>query len=251
MCGAHRSYVIETIKSRLKNRLPTRVVSTQLVEAGVDLDFPVVYRALAGLDSIAQAAGRCNREGLLDDLGKVVVFLPPVDAPPGLLAKGAAACRSVLHDYTGDPLEHALFEQYFRQLYYNCELDKHSIEYLLTVDAKSLAVNFRTAAERFRLIDDSNQAGVVVLYRGQDGNDDTVDQLLTKIRKSGPERWLLRTLQRYIVNLYHHDIQRLLTHGDIEEVIPGLFIQVNSILYDPNLGLCLDGGGSNPLSLLV
>ena len=251
MCGAHRSCVIETIKARLKDRRPTRMVSTQLVEAGVDLDFPVVYRALAGLDSIAQAAGRCNREGLLDNPGEVVVFLPPVAAPPGLLAKGEAACRSVLHGYTSDPLERTLFEKYFHQFYYNCELDKHGIERLLTVDPKSLAVNFRTAAERFRLIDDSNQAGVVVLYRGQDGNDDTVDRLVAKIRKSGPERWLLRTLQRYIVNLYHHDIQRLLTQGDIEELIPGLFVQVSSILYDPSLGLRLDGGESNCMSLLV
>lgn len=83
MCGAHRKDVIAHIKERLKAKRegrdtrPLRVVSTQLVEAGVDIDFPVVYRALAGLDSIAQAAGRCNREGRMQGLGRVVVFVPP------------------------------------------------------------------------------------------------------------------------------------------------------------------------------
>ncbi|HJW27832.1 MAG TPA: hypothetical protein VJ508_01145, partial [Saprospiraceae bacterium] len=70
-----RSTIINEIKKRLKEGIPTRVISTQLVEAGVDLDFPVVYRALAGLDSVAQAAGRCNREGLLEK-GHVIVFTP-------------------------------------------------------------------------------------------------------------------------------------------------------------------------------
>jgi CRISPR-associated endonuclease/helicase Cas3 len=88
MCPEHRSQVVAKIKSVLRTEGPLRVVSTQLVEAGVDIDFPVVYRALAGLDSIAQAAGRCNREGKLNDTGqrgRVIVFRPPKDAPSGLL----------------------------------------------------------------------------------------------------------------------------------------------------------------------
>lgn len=91
MCAQHRSDTIADIKQALlarrqalaagQNSAPIRVISTQLVEAGVDIDFPVVYRALAGLDSIAQAAGRCNREGRLDK-GEVHVFVPPKPAPP-------------------------------------------------------------------------------------------------------------------------------------------------------------------------
>ena len=88
MCGAHRSKKIGAIRRRLEQGLPTRVISTQLVEAGVDVDFPVVYRALAGLDSIAQAAGRCNREGLIEK-GTVVVFIPPTRPPAGVLRQAA------------------------------------------------------------------------------------------------------------------------------------------------------------------
>lgn len=251
MCGAHRADVIDAIKARLKAGVPTRVVSTQLVEAGVDLDFPVVYRALAGLDSIAQAAGRCNREGRLPDLGEVVVFVPPDPAPPGLLAKGEGACRSVLHGHAGDPLDRPLFERYFRQLYYQCELDKHGIEKLLTVDGKTLAVNFRSAAEKFRLIDDADQASVIVRYRGPDGQDATVDQRLAQLSRDGAARWLLRALQRYTVSIRQRDAQRLLAQGDIEELLPGLFVQVSDVLYDRVLGLCVDGGGDPSRPLMV
>ena len=240
MCGAHRADVIATIKARLAAGTPTRVVSTQLVEAGVDLDFPVVYRALTGLDSIAQAAGRCNREGRLPGLGEVVVFVPPDAAPPGLLAKGEGACRSVLHGYAGDPLDRALFERYFRQLYYQCNLDQHGIEKLLTVDGKTLAVNFRSAADRFRLIDDADQVSVIVLYRGPEGQDATVDQRLAELRKGGAERWLLRALQRYTVSIHQRDAQRLLAQGDIAELLPGLFVQVSDVAYDATLGLRID-----------
>ena len=83
MCGEHRSCVITDVKRRLLAGEVVRVVSTQLVEAGVDIDFPVVYRALAGLDSIAQAAGRCNRDGKLER-GEVVVFVPPKRSPAGI-----------------------------------------------------------------------------------------------------------------------------------------------------------------------
>jgi CRISPR-associated endonuclease/helicase Cas3 len=239
LCGAHRSAVIAGIKSRLAAGIPTRVISTQLVEAGVNLDFPVVYRALAGLDSIAQAAGRCNRDGLLPT-GEVHVFIPPQAAPPGQLRKAEDACRATLDGDTGDPLDRALFGPYFERLYYASDLDREQIAKELTVDGRTLAVNFRTAAERFRLIDDEDSAPVLVRYRGEDGTDDTFDTLLGRLRKDGPERWLMRKLQRYTVNLHRRDAVRLLGQGDIEEIMPGLFAQTNDLLYHPELGLLTD-----------
>ena len=240
MCGAHRSQVIQDIKARLKAGMPTRVISTQLVEAGVDLDFPVVYRALAGLDSVAQAAGRCNREGRLADKGEVMVFIPPKSAPPGLLRKGENACRSVLHGVTDSPLSRSRFAQYFERLYYDCHLDEHGIGTLLQVDGRELAVSFRSAAERFRLIADDDSAPIVVRH----GDESTM--LLNALRKNGPERWLMRKLQRYTVNLPRRQTEQLFRLGDVDEVIPGLFAQVNDGLYDPVLGLLADGAPTRP-----
>ena len=250
MCGAHRSQVIASIKARLKAGVPTRVISTQLVEAGVDVDFPVVYRALAGLDSIAQAAGRCNREGRLAQ-GEVVVFVAPKPAPPGLLRKGEDACRSVLHGIESNPLERALFARYFEQLYRACNLDEHDITGLLKVDGASLAVNFRSAAEKFKLIQDEDSSPVVVLYRGLDGTDKAVDKWLATLRKDGPQRWLMRKLQRYTVNIHRREAMKLLEQGDVEEVMPGLFVQVSDVLYHPLLGLLQGEAPPMPASTWV
>ena len=237
MCGAHRSQVIAEIKARLKDGTPTRVISTQLVEAGVDVDFPVVYRALAGLDSMAQAAGRCNREGRLDDKGRVVVFVPPKPAPPGLLRQGENASRDVLHDMPPEPFTRANFAAYFERLYHGCQLDKAGICGLLAVDGGELAVSFRNAAEKFRLIDDEDNLPIVVRYCGQDGQNREIDGLLGKLKQEGPQRWLMRKLQRYTVSLHKSQAQALLARGDIEGILPGLYAQTNGWLYDPKIGL--------------
>ena len=245
MCGAHRSQVIEDIKARLKAGVSTRVVSTQLIEAGVDVDFPVVYRALAGLDSMAQAAGRCNREGRLNDKGKVAVFVPPKPAPPGLLRQGECASRTVLQGALGSPFTRANFAAYFQRLYYGCQLDKAGICELLSMayqmlSAADLAVDFRTAAERFKLIDDEDSQPVIVRYRGKDGQSSEIDKWLGLLRRDGPQRWLMRKLQRHTVNLHRSQAQTLLARGDIEGLLPGLYVQVNDWQYNPEIGLDLE-----------
>jgi CRISPR-associated endonuclease/helicase Cas3 len=239
MCGAHRSAVIRRIKERLKAGEPVRVISTQLVEAGVDLDFPVVYRALAGLDSIAQAAGRCNREGLLEH-GRVVVFVPPQPAPPGHLRKAEDASRVVLHGIVADPMERALFARYFERFYSASELDRHGICDLLKVDGRSLAINFRSAAERFRLIQDEDSVPVIVRYRSPDDREGSLDALLGRLRKDGPERWLMRKLQRYTVTVPRRDAERWAKLGDVEEWQPGLYVQACDVGYSDDVGLALD-----------
>lgn len=241
MCGAHRKTVIDHIKARLKAKReghdlqPLRVVSTQLVEAGVDIDFPVVFRALAGLDSIAQAAGRCNREGRLEGQGRVVVFVPPEPPPVGHLRKGAQACISTLHGQHADPLARALFATYFRQFYSTVDLDNKKIVPMLKVEPKTLGVQFRSAADAFRLIDDQDSASVVVRYAEQ---RDEIEKLLGMLAAEGPARWLMRKLQRYTVSIHKRVADRMLMQGSLTLPMPGLYVQVNADnLYDPMLGL--------------
>ena len=241
MCGEHRSRIIRYIKWRLKKNKPLRVISTQLVEAGVDVDFPVVYRTLAGLDSIAQAAGRCNREGKLKDAegilikGKVVVFVPPKPAPPGLLRQAAQISVSLLSGNTSNVLGRNLAKQFFEHLYVRApSLDKHGIYELLTQDARECQIQFRTVAEKFKLIDDSAYQTILVRY----GNNDV---LLGKLEKEGPKRWLMRKLQRYSVNIPKRLFAQLEKQGDVREIWQGIYAQVGDTLYDKSLGVVIDG----------
>lgn len=250
MCGVHRKAVIDQIKARLKAKRegtdlqPLRVVSTQLVEAGVDIDFPVVYRALAGLDSIAQAAGRCNREGQLKSKGRVVVFVPPELPPVGHLRKAAQACISTLHGQQAEPLARALFATYFRDFYSKVELDSKGVCQLLTVEPTTLGVKFRSASEAFRLIDDQDSATVVVRYAPY---SEELEMLLATLASKGPERWLMRKLQRYTVSIHKRVADKMLTQGDLTLPMPGLYVQVNADnLYDLTLGLKLESDLYDP-----
>jgi CRISPR-associated endonuclease/helicase Cas3 len=256
MCGAHRKDVITHIKERLKSKReghdqrPLRVVSTQLVEAGVDIDFPVVYRGLAGLDSIAQAAGRCNREGRMEGKGRVVVFVPPERPPLGHLRKGADACISTLHGQAHDPLARALFDRYFKEFYNSVDLDAKEVARMLTInDRKTLSVQFRTAAEAFRLIDDADSATVVVRYAAQ---RDEIEKLLAILAAEGPQRWLMRKLQRHTVSIKQKLADKMLAQGDLTLPMPGLYVLTNADnMYSSILGLVGDADLYNPSGFVL
>ncbi len=243
MCGQHRSAIIKEIKEKLKAYEPVRVISTQLVEAGVDLDFPVVYRALAGLDSIAQAAGRCNREGKLPEPGLVIVFNPPRKAPQGLLRKAADTTRSVVLGIEGDPLAYGMFEKYFAELYWKANsLDQAGIQDLLDPyhnDLQECSIYFRTAARKFKIIDDTMQKTIFVRY-GEG------EKLIDLLKAKGPERWLMRKLQRYAVNIYNYDFDGLMRRGAIEEVYPQIFALSSNLDYSKDIGLLVDETAYDP-----
>ncbi|MBL8966587.1 MAG: CRISPR-associated endonuclease Cas3'' [Spirochaetaceae bacterium] len=237
MCAQHRSDVIERIKGELKAGHGIRVVSTQLVEAGVDFSFPVVYRALAGLDSIAQASGRCNREGRLNEegkLGKVVVFVPPRPAPLGILRKASDTARGMLEGGLRDPIDQAVFGPYFSELYWKANsLDAKGVIKALTPDRDECGMNFRSVSESFHIVDDGGQKTILVPYG--EGKS-----LIANLKKFGPERRILRKLQRYTVNVYCNQFDDLLKRGSIEPVTPELFALICGIEYDAIVGLRID-----------
>lgn len=248
MCGEHRSATISSIKRDLENGQPVRVVSTQLVEAGVDVDFPVVYRALAGLDSIAQAAGRCNREGRLGSMGNVQVFVPPKAPPQGLLRFAADSGKAVLYNRPEKPLTPSLFGRYFADYYAKSGkegLDKKGIGALLTKDARDCKIQFRSAADKFRLIEEGNTTAVIVPYQSPDEPTRDSRPLIARLRKGELHRDLLRQLQRYSVTVYERDFNKLYRQGDLDEIVPGLFVLKNETAYHPELGL-LVGDEENP-----
>lgn len=246
MCGAHRKQVIDTIRQRLQARLegdatPLRVVSTQLVEAGVDIDFPVVYRALAGLDSIAQAAGRCNREGRLA-CGEVVVFMREVPRMLAQLRQASAATRSVQAMGLPNALAPEAFTRYFQRYYESLRsLDAKGIVADLTDEAATLRFAFRTAADKFKLVDDEDQATLIVPYHLLDAQHaDRLAPLIAKLQAGDTDRWLLRQVQRYTVTVRQGRVNQWQGLGDVREISPGLYLLTNELLYSRRFGLLVN-----------
>ncbi len=247
MCGEHRSQMIAVIKERLTCGRPCRVISTQLVEAGVDIDFPVVYRAVAGLDSINQAAGRCNREGKKETPGDVHVFVAPKPAPPGLLRKGEDATRqmSALSVFAPDTIES--FRRYF-EIYYASLNDIGEDwwrERLIKNVNPEGNVQFREAGREFRLIKEGS-APIIVRY----GSNKT---LIDRLRFSGPSREVMRALQRYTINVKPAVAGRLLAEKRIEDIHGGFLVQkeADSTLYSSKVGLNIYHEVYDPEDLLV
>ena len=205
MCPAHRRLVLSCVRTRLRAGLPVRLVATSLVEAGVDFSFPEVWRASTGLDSVAQAAGRCNREGeRLPALGRVVVFTPAEETAWQDLQDVQQAAASALRDHA-DPLSLDAMAAYFRRLYAEAGLEaldatclegreKAGILPALRA-AEGLRFPFRSIAEAFRLVEEE---GPPVLVPWSEQGQALLDRLERGHEPLGP---LLRQLQSYVVSV--------------------------------------------------
>jgi len=231
MCGAHRRSVLRVIRERLKERKPCCVISTQLVEAGVDLDFPVVFRASAGFDSIAQAAGRCNREGRLPSLGETYIFEPEQPPPPGLRA-GAQVTSELLDQYD-DPSSPNAIEAYFRQFYWSQSQswDKKGVMPELRPDVHSefLRIQFREAAHKYKLIEEE-QYPILVPY-------DRRARAMWNALQGGADYISQRKLQPYLVSVHIWDLDKLKREGAVHEHASGVWLLCNDALYSNAQGL--------------
>lgn len=233
MYPAHRSKKLAQIRAALVSGERCRVVSTQLVEAGVDVDFPVVYRALAGVDSIAQAAGRCNREGRRPE-GWVFVFRPePRHMPKGWFQRTAAVTGMVLRDHE-DLLSLDAVDAYFRLLYEfeGKNLDQRDIIGRFQEGAARLAFPFREVGETFQIID-SPMAPVII------PQDKECRELLAQARVFGPSLQLSRRLQRFIVQVYPHELTELMQLGAVALEAEQYTVLRDLSLYDDDVGLKL------------
>ena len=237
LCGAHRQAVLDEVRSRLNPENPQDcfLVSTQVVEAGVDLDFPIVYRALCPLDRIVQAAGRCNREGNMDEPGQVWVFeleegtLPPKGSE---YAKATEKTRQKLEQYNEDDLHNPeIFTSYGNDLYKLESADKHKIQ------EDRANQYFETVATKFKLIDDETYP-VVISY------NDEAKELLRQIGYRGLFATDYRKLQPYLISIRHYEFQK---HKDksIAQPIAGVNFYVWIGSYDPILGVPLIGDPSD------
>ena len=249
MYPLHRQQILQEIRNQLKQGKPCRVVSTSLVEAGVDLDFPVVYRAMAGLDSIAQAAGRCNREGNLNELGKlgkVYVFEPEVlPSMPWLkrcITRGKEALRSLPDK---DPLGTEVIRRYFELLYDVQNLDDKQILQLLNpVPGRDLLFQFREAADNFKFIEE-DAADVIIPVEPE------TDSFIRELRYSEFTRSTFRKLQPYTVSVRRNDLQTLIAEGGVEVINDEFYVLCNRKAYSNEMGLCVDKAGQWDVESLI
>jgi CRISPR-associated endonuclease/helicase Cas3 len=233
MCPAHRSEVLDMIRRTLADpNAICRVVSTQLVEAGVDVDFPVVFRAMAGLDSIAQAAGRCNREGRLSR-GKVYLFHGQQLPPAGFLRQTAQAADLILPQFAGDLLGLDAINAYFERYYWTQTgyMDRQDILARLNeITMRDLWIPFERVGRDFRIIRDEGLS-VLIPY------DETARDLLALLRHTGFTATLARKLQPYSVEVYPSDFEALRMVGAIDPVIDRCAVLIREDSYDPQTGL--------------
>lgn len=254
MCPAHRSAALAIIKNRLKAKKPVRVVTTQLIEAGVDISFPVVFRQIAGIDSIIQAAGRCNREKELMLLGGKMLFgevfifdIIGETLPKGFLSRSAEIGRETIRRHCDEIDSAEAIAYYFETLYAFEDLDKDHILRRIQESARKCRYPFRSIAEDFKLIK-NDTVPIIIPY------DDEAKAQIDRLVYAGNDA--ARKLQKYTVNVYgsakheraaeNSDFRKLMNSGGIR-IVADIYYVLNieelgdDKYYSESVGLRFEG----------
>lgn len=240
MTPGHRRRVIDEIKRRLKEGEDCRVISTSLVEAGVDIDFPTVFREQAGLDSIIQAAGRCNREGRrkIEECETGVFELEGEQLK--LIAKNISIMQETSQKFQEyDSLE--AIHYYFETLQLLDEefLDQKQIIRAFETDLDGIKMPFQEVGQRFRLIDADTKR---ILIPKEERAQELVGLLEEQKEQGYSMKDTMRELNEYSLNVFDYEYQKILDQGDIYEVFDGVAVLQNLQLYTDEMGLCTEGG---------
>lgn len=253
MCAQHRREVLATLRQRLKDQEPVRLVSTSLIEAGVDISFPEVWRAAAGLFSVAQAAGRCNRSGELGPLGeafgRTVLFESTAHRTPPILEAFYQPAREVLRKPWADPLGLDAVQDYYRELYWQKGRDaldaaklkgqNYAILDALARTTRELNWPFADIAQAFRMIDDLMDPVIVPF-------DDAIRRDIDALHEAPfPPAGVTRRLQRYVVPVPARVRAAMIGHGAVQLIRPEAYgdrfaVLAHAGLYDRQAGLRLD-----------
>lgn len=230
MYPEHRKRILKQIREDLKAGKKCRVVATSLIEAGVDVDFPVVYRETAGIDNVIQAGGRCNREGK-NDKDKSIVYVYDLHkkgrAIPNFIKLPSSVAQSIWRDFS-DPSSTEAIKAYFDQLH-NVKgesLDKKGI--LKNIDSK--AMKFADIAKDFRIIEEDEHA--VFIPEGEEAQE-----IFEFLRRGVRNRNLLRKAGKYMVNLYDKQYNQLAGMGKLEELDLSISVLTDLSVYEKRIGL--------------
>jgi CRISPR-associated endonuclease/helicase Cas3 len=212
--ASDRRSILHDVRERLKNQQRCRVIATSLVEAGVDVDFPRVWRAEAGLDQLTQAAGRCNREGRRPVEDSVVTIFKPAKARPPAEIKGLIGdMLRILGEHRSDLFSPQTIEAYFREVYWRKSedgLDKYAVMKKFIVGSRT-DFAYRSVAERFRLIESGMEPVIVAI-------DEEPQAILRALRGGMPPGLAARKLQNYIVQVPPRDRSTLIANGHVRFV---------------------------------
>lgn len=231
MCPYHRKKILEEINNKLNSGEECRVVSTQVIEAGVDVDFPVVYRLFAGLDSVIQAAGRCNREGKLNELGKTFVFSLTEDNTYGDLKEASKLGKLVLENHNYKATLEAINEYFNNYFWLKSDkgLDTKNIIEMSNTGLREAFFRFKDVGRSFKLIDDITFPIIIPF--------DAEAKRLLFLLKQKPTRGLMRALQKFTVSIYQKELNSLMGNGYIDIIQDNYYVLNNMEAYDTHTGI--------------